>query len=79
MMIAERGVPTGCEDEPVTGTGICQTEITKTTAPRREILGRYDGSSLMRLFIMRKPRAMNIPDIMNHNKIHFGSRIPSEI
>jgi hypothetical protein len=79
IIIAARGVPTGCEDEPVTGTGMCHTEITKTTAPSREIRGRYDGSFLMRLSIILSPRAMNIPDITNQNKIHCGSRIPSEI
>src|SRR3989337_3890882 len=79
IIIAERGVPTGCEDEPVTGTGMCHTEMTKTTATRREILGRYDGSSRIRLFIVLSPRAMNIPDITNQNKIHCSSRIPSEM
>jgi len=34
-----KGVPTGWDEEPVIGTGICQTEITKTTAPIRDNRG----------------------------------------
>ncbi len=33
MIIAAIGVPTGCEHDPVTGTGMCQTDITNTAAP----------------------------------------------
>jgi hypothetical protein len=58
---------------------MCQTDMTNTTAPMSEIRGRYAGSAAMRLLIIRKPRAMNIAEIMNQNKIHFGSRIPSEM
>lgn len=79
MRIAARGVPTGCEEEPVTGTGMCHTEITKTTAPMSEILGRYDGSDAMHLFIIRRPSAMKTADIAYQNRIHCGSRTPSEI
>src|SRR3989337_387199 len=79
MTNAASGVPTGWDEEPVTGTGICHTDITKTTAPIRETLGRYDGSSLIRFFIIRKLRIMKIRDIANQNKIQCISRIPSEM
>jgi len=79
MIIEDMGVPTGWDDEPVMGTGMCHTEITKTTAPIRDNLGRYTGSSLMRLLIIRRPRPIKIIDIAYQKKIHFGSRIPSEI
>ena len=79
MIIEARGVPTGWDDEPVTGTGMCHTEMTKTTAPISEIRGRYEGSAAMRLLIMRNPSAMKIAEIMNQKTIHCGSRIPSEI
>jgi hypothetical protein len=79
MIMEAMGVPTGWDDEPVTGTGMCQTEITKTTAPNRPILGRYTGSSLMRLLIIRRPRAINMADIANQKKTHSGLRIPSEM
>ena len=78
-MMEARGVPTGWDEEPVTGTGICQTEITKTTAPTRDKRGRYTGSTLMRLLIIRRLSAINKTDIAYQKKIHFGSRIPSEI
>jgi hypothetical protein len=43
MIIAAMGVPTGCEHEPVTGTGMCQTDITKTAAPKRATVDMYAG------------------------------------
>jgi len=79
MTIAARGVPTGWDEEPVTGTGICHTEMTKTTAPIRDMRGRYDGSSLMRSLMMRSPNPIKSADIKNQNNTHCGSRIPSEI
>ncbi len=45
MIIAAIGVPIGCEHEPVTGTGMCQTDITNTAAPKRPTVDMYAGSS----------------------------------
>jgi hypothetical protein len=41
--------------------------------------GRYDGSSLIRLLMLRSPSAMKNEDSTNQNNIHCGSRIPSEM
>ena len=79
MTIAERGVPTGWDEEPVMGTGMCHTEMTKITAPIRDMRERYDGSSLMRLLMVRSPSAIKSADIKNQNITHCGSRIPSEM
>jgi hypothetical protein len=43
IIIAAKGVPTGCEHEPVTGTGMCQTDITKTAAPINPTKDMYAG------------------------------------
>ena len=46
MIIDASAVPFGCELEPVTGTGMCQTDITKTAAPISASMDMYAGFAL---------------------------------
>ena len=52
MIIAAIGVPIGCEHEPVTGTGMCQTDITNTAALPSPTVDMYAGSILRLAFII---------------------------
>lgn len=49
IIIAAIAVPAGCEHDPVTGTGMCQTDITKTAAPKSPTMDMYAGL-IFRLF-----------------------------
>ena len=79
IIIAARGVPTGCEHEPVTGTGMCQTEITKTAAPIKPTADMYAGLILRFLDICMAPMATNAAANMYQAMHHWGVRIPSEM
>jgi hypothetical protein len=76
-MIAAMGVPQGWELDPVTGTGICHTEITSTAAPISANMGTYLGLSFVFCLICTTPTAINAIAIIHQRIIHCGSKIPS--
>ena len=43
MIMEAKAVPFGWELDPVTGTGMCQTDITKTAAPIKASIDMYAG------------------------------------
>jgi hypothetical protein len=77
IIIAAIGVPTGCEHDPVTGTGMCQTEITKTAAPIRPTTDMYDGLIARFADSCLAPAYTKIPARIYQNIHHSGVSIPS--
>jgi hypothetical protein len=56
-MIEDIGVPIGCEQEPVTGTGMCHTDMMKTADPINASIGMYERLSAARFLIYHTPTA----------------------
>jgi len=78
-MIEDIGVPIGWEQEPVTGTGMCHTDIMKTADPTSASIGMYDRFSLARFLICHTPTAANAIAIAYQMMHHSGVSIPSDI
>ena len=77
MIIAAIGVPTGCEHDPVTGTGMCHTDMTKTAAPMRPTRDMYDGLSLRLAANCLVPTYTKAPAIRNQIRHQYHVSIPS--
>ena len=55
-IIAARGVPQGCEQEPVTGAGRCMAEMTNTATPTMARNGLSGKIFPDPFFYLQKPR-----------------------
>jgi hypothetical protein len=79
MIIAAMGVPTGCEHDPVTGTGMCHTDMTKTAAPMSPTNDMYDGLILRLAVNCLVPTNTKAAATRYQIKHQYHVRIPSAI
>ncbi len=70
ITIDDSAVPFGWELEPVTGTGMCQTDITKTAAPMRASMDMYAGFAFRVWAIFLAPIATKNMATRYHAMLH---------